>query len=57
MTLAATTAIIRATIQDATVAELLNRPGMTAHRIARALETEGYTITHAPDPDDPENRA
>ncbi|MGC0205249.1 hypothetical protein [Streptomyces levis] len=57
MILAAATAIIRAAIEDATVRELLHRPGMTAYRVARALEAEGYTITRAPDPNDPQSPA
>ncbi len=53
----AAVAVIRATIEDAHVAELLNRPGMTAQRIARALEHEGWTITRSPAPNGPQNRA
>ncbi|MGW6518570.1 hypothetical protein [Streptomyces sp. NPDC054962] len=41
----AATAVVRATLEDAHLAELLQRPGMTAHRIVSALETAGWTIT------------
>ncbi|MFH9430262.1 hypothetical protein ACH4JZ_18465 [Streptomyces sp. NPDC017615] len=41
----AAVAVLRAAIEDAHVAELLNRPGMTAWRAARALERAGWTIT------------
>jgi hypothetical protein len=46
----AAVAIIRATIEDAHIAELLNRPGMTAWRAVRALERAGWivTVTRAP---------
>ncbi|MFF0894715.1 hypothetical protein [Streptomyces sp. NPDC003278] len=43
----AAVAIVRAAIEDAHVAELLQRPGMTAHRAVRALEAAGWTITPA----------
>ncbi|MFI5993141.1 hypothetical protein ACIBAC_15065 [Streptomyces sp. NPDC051362] len=48
MTTPAAIAVIRATIEDAHLAEILTRPGMTAHRVARALETHGWTITPTP---------
>ena len=43
-------AVIRASIEDAHLAEILNRPGMTAQRIASALESEGWTITRTTPP-------
>ncbi|GGW68143.1 hypothetical protein [Streptomyces griseoloalbus] len=57
MTPAAATAIIRAAIEDAHLAEILNRPGMTAHRIAHALEAEGWTITRTTPPTGPQTPA
>ncbi|MFE1070973.1 hypothetical protein ACFW5W_07055 [Streptomyces sp. NPDC058783] len=45
---AAAVAVIRATLEDAHLAEILNRPGTTAQRIARALDDAGYPITPAP---------
>lgn len=56
MTPAAATAIIRATIEDAHLAEILTRPGMTAHRITRALESAGWhlaPIEHVNEPQTP----
>jgi hypothetical protein len=50
----AAAAIIRATLEDAHVAELLNRPGMTAWRAVRALERAGWTITATRTPSAPE---
>ncbi|WP_328678418.1 hypothetical protein [Streptomyces sp. NBC_00343] len=50
----AATAVVRAALEDATVRELLNRPGATAWRIIRALETDGWTIMSTPDADGPE---
>ncbi|MEU7340570.1 hypothetical protein [Streptomyces sp. NPDC007074] len=42
---AAATAVIRATIEDAHLAEILTRPQATASRVVRALERAGWTIT------------
>ncbi|MFD7994522.1 hypothetical protein [Streptomyces mexicanus] len=42
---AAAVAVIRAEIEDAHLAEILNRPGWTAVRVVRALEQAGWTIT------------
>ena len=50
----AATAVVRAALEDATVRELLNRPGMAAWRIVRALETDGWTIAPTPPPNGPE---
>jgi hypothetical protein len=44
----AAVAIVRAAIEDADVAELLQRPGSTAWRAVRALELAGWTITATP---------
>lgn len=44
----AAAAVIRATLEDATTAELLTRPGMAAVRVALALERAGWTITPVP---------
>lgn len=52
----AATAVVRAALEDAALAEFLNRPGWTAHRIIRALETAGWTITPTPHPNGPQNR-
>jgi hypothetical protein len=41
-------AVVRATLEEAHLAELLQRPGMTAQRITRALDAEGWTITRTP---------
>ncbi|MGD6762069.1 hypothetical protein ACOKM5_24350 [Streptomyces sp. BH097] len=41
-------AVVKAAVEDAPLAELLNRPGWTARRIADALEREGWTITRTP---------
>ncbi|MFG3037804.1 hypothetical protein ACGFYZ_12930 [Streptomyces sp. NPDC048330] len=40
--------IIRTVIQDATVRELLHRPGATAMRAARALEQAGWDLRVIP---------
>lgn len=53
----AATAVVRAALEDATVRELLNRPGMTAWRIIRALEADGWAITSAPAENGPETAA
>ncbi|MCX5362904.1 hypothetical protein OG864_29840 [Streptomyces sp. NBC_00124] len=44
----AVAAIIRSAIEDATVSELLHRPGNAAWRAVRALEREGWVITLTP---------
>ncbi|MBZ6258154.1 hypothetical protein KVH22_21800 [Streptomyces olivaceus] len=41
----AAVAVIRAAIEDAHLAELLQRPGTTAARAVKALEQAGWTIT------------
>ncbi|MGW2130431.1 hypothetical protein [Streptomyces coelicoflavus] len=41
----AAVAVIRATLEDAYLAELLQRPGATAQRAVQALEAAGWTIT------------
>ncbi|MFK0069728.1 hypothetical protein [Streptomyces sp. NPDC091046] len=41
----AAVAVIRAAIEDAHLAELLQRPGATATRAVQALEAAGWTIT------------
>jgi hypothetical protein len=38
-------AVIRAALEDAPTAELLQRPGWTTQRLAVALELAGWTIT------------
>ncbi|MYR46624.1 hypothetical protein [Streptomyces sp. SID5910] len=40
----AAVAVVRATLEDAHLAELEQRPGTTAARVIRALETAGWTI-------------
>lgn len=40
----AAVAVIRAAIEDAHLAEILNRPGQTAQRIAQALDDAGWTL-------------
>lgn len=41
---AAAVAVVRATLEDAHLAELLQRPGATAQRVIRDLEDAGWTI-------------
>lgn len=41
----AAVAVVRATLEDAHLAELLQRPGTTAQRVIRDLEEAGWTIT------------
>jgi hypothetical protein len=50
MTAPAALAIIRAALEDTHLTELLQRPGMTAQRIADTLERDGWTITPTPPP-------
>ncbi|MEU9141688.1 hypothetical protein AB0D33_38110 [Streptomyces sp. NPDC048404] len=38
-------AVIRAALEDAPIADLLQRPGWTAQRLAVALELTGWTIS------------
>ncbi|MFF4751803.1 hypothetical protein [Streptomyces sp. NPDC001270] len=46
----AAVAVIRATLEDAHVAELLQRPDTTAQRVAHALEDAGWDlVTHRPE--------
>lgn len=40
----AAVAVVRATLEDAHLAELLQRPGATAQRVIRDLEEAGWTI-------------
>lgn len=54
---AAAIAIIRATLEDATVRELLHRPGSTAVRAARALERAGWDLRAIPPENAPETDA
>ncbi|MET7759762.1 hypothetical protein ABZT27_34435 [Streptomyces sp. NPDC005389] len=53
---AAAVAIIRAAIEDATVRELLHRPGATAVRAARALERAGWDLRVNPPDNAPHAR-
>lgn len=57
MTPAAALAVIRAALEDAHLAEILNRPGITAQRIARTLERDGWTITATEPPNGPHRPA
>ncbi|WP_329423008.1 hypothetical protein [Streptomyces sp. NBC_01268] len=50
----AAVAIIRTVLEDATVRELLHRPGATAMRAARALERAGWDLRVIPLPFEPE---
>ncbi|MBP0456229.1 hypothetical protein [Streptomyces montanisoli] len=43
----AAVAVIRATLEDATTAELISHPAHAAARVARALETAGWTLAPA----------
>lgn len=52
---AAAIAVIRAVLEDATVPELLHRPGATAVRAARALERAGWDLRLTPPATAPEN--
>ncbi|APD18641.1 hypothetical protein SEA_PAPAYASALAD_43 [Streptomyces phage PapayaSalad] len=52
---AAAVAVIRAVIEDATVRELLHRPGVTAVRAAKALERAGWDLRVIPPAFTPEN--
>ncbi|MCX4987147.1 hypothetical protein [Streptomyces sp. NBC_00572] len=52
---AAAVAIIRTVIEDATVRELLYRPGSTAVRAARALEWAGWDLRVIPPAFTPED--
>ncbi|QMP84094.1 hypothetical protein HQ601_00048 [Streptomyces phage Alderaan] len=51
----AAVAIIRAVLEDATVRELLHRPGATAVRAARALERAGWDLRVIPPAFTPED--
>ncbi|MEU3096879.1 hypothetical protein ABZ690_19335 [Streptomyces sp. NPDC006967] len=57
MTPAAALAVIRAALEDAHLAEILNRPEWTAYRVARALDAEGWTITRTDPPNGPQTAA
>ncbi|MFE5912055.1 hypothetical protein ACFQ6B_23635 [Streptomyces wedmorensis] len=52
---AAAIAVIRSVLEDATVRELLHRPGTTAVRAARALERAGWDLRPTPPATTPEN--
>ncbi|WP_424862126.1 hypothetical protein [Streptomyces sp. MMS24-I29] len=45
MNTAAALAVIRATLEDTPLIDLMMRPGRVAQRIAAALLAEGWTIT------------
>ncbi|MFF9284843.1 hypothetical protein [Streptomyces griseosporeus] len=55
MTAPAAVAIIRAEIEDAHIAEIISRPGMTAQRVVQALERAGWDITPRRAPTAPHN--
>ncbi|MEU8950921.1 hypothetical protein [Streptomyces sp. NPDC048489] len=50
-------AVVRASLEDAHLADLLQRPGMTAQRITQALAAEGWTITRTPAASEPQQAA
>ncbi|MFF9262021.1 MULTISPECIES: hypothetical protein [Streptomyces] len=54
---AAALAVIRAELEDATAAELLNRPASTAKRIASALDAHGWAMTAHERTNGPESTA
>ncbi|MFF8095710.1 hypothetical protein [Streptomyces sp. NPDC016675] len=53
----AAVAVIRAAIEDAHLAEILQRPGTTATRAVQALEAAGWTITPSRAPTGPQHAA
>ncbi|GHC44314.1 MULTISPECIES: hypothetical protein [Streptomyces rochei group] len=53
----AAVAVVRATIEDAHLAELLQRPGATAQRVIRDLEDAGWTIAPTGSPSAPQRAA
>ncbi|MGA5084069.1 hypothetical protein [Streptomyces pseudogriseolus] len=50
-------AVVRAAIEDADLAEILQQPEWAAYRIVRTLEAEGWTITPTTPPNGPQTAA
>lgn len=50
-------AVMRASLEDAHVVEILQRPGWTVHRLVAALADAGWTITRAEDDTAPQQAA